>query len=39
MTDEQSLSSYETLEQVLAQGHGPMPVDEFAIRVLAAIHG
>jgi hypothetical protein len=39
MADEQSLSLYETIEQVLVQGHGQMPADEFATRALGFIHG
>ncbi len=35
MADKKSLSLDKTIEQVLAQVHGPMPVDEFARRVLA----
>ena len=39
MTDEPSLSVYETSAQVLMQGHGPVPVAECATRVLASIYG
>jgi hypothetical protein len=35
MADKKSPSLYDTIEQVLAQVQGPMPVDEFATRVLA----
>jgi hypothetical protein len=35
MADKRSLGLYETIEEVLAQVHGPIPVDEFARRVLA----
>jgi hypothetical protein len=35
MADKQPLSLDKTVEQVLARVHGPMPVDEFATRVLA----
>ena len=35
MTDKKSLSLYETIEQVLAEVHGPIPVDELSTRVLA----
>jgi hypothetical protein len=39
MVGKKSLSLDATIEQVLAQGHGPMPVDGFATRLLAFIHG
>jgi hypothetical protein len=35
MTDKKSPGLYNAIEQVLAQGHGPIPIDEFATRVLA----
>jgi hypothetical protein len=35
MTDQKSPGMYRTIEQVLAQVHGPIPVDELATRVLS----
>jgi hypothetical protein len=35
MADKKSLSLYDTIERVLAREQGPVPVDEFAKRVLA----
>ena len=39
MADKKSPSLDETLEQVLAQVHAPLPVDELATRILAFIYG